>query len=185
MILRITKYGEAILTKKGKKITEFDDKLIELSNDMLDTMYEKDGIGLAAQQVGKALQLCVIDLYYGTEDVDFNYSVDGKRSPLELIMPMELCNPEIELLTGDQSTTEEGCLSFPEIRGDVKRPDTIRVTYQDIYGDTHTLDCNGLFSRCVQHEYDHLHGTLFIDRMSKKQLKELSPKLKSLKKESK
>ena len=80
--------------------------------------------------------------------------------------------------------SEEGCLSFPEIRGDVIRPDQIRVRYQDVQGHKHTLECTGLLSRCIQHEADHLNGVLFIDRMDKETLARLDPALKALKKQT-
>jgi peptide deformylase len=82
------------------------------------------------------------------------------------------------------TVSDEGCLSFPEIRGDVIRPDRIRVQYRDVQGHPHTLDCTGLLSRCIQHEVDHLNGVLFIDRMDKKTLAELDPALKALKKQT-
>lgn len=180
MALTIVHYGDPILKKKGKLVAEFDKKLAALANDMVATMHDAEGIGLAAQQVGLAIQLCVIDLR--PTESDFSYTLDGGSPPLELIMPMALVNPVVEVVPDPKDTYEEGCLSFPEIRGDVVRPDTIRVRFQDVHGQRHEMICDGLLSRCVQHEVDHLNGILFIERMSKAVLAKLEPQLKELKK---
>jgi peptide deformylase len=167
MSLPIVHYNDPILRKKGEKITVFDAALLKLANQMAASMHAAEGIGLAAQQVGKALQLCVLDLR--PSDADFKWELDGAKPPLDLFMPMAMANPKITPLAGtDELIYEEGCLSFPQIRGDIVRPDAITVTYQDENGVPHTLRCDGLLSRCVQHEADHLNGVLFIDRMEKK-----------------
>lgn len=178
MTLRITQYDEPILRKKGKKITDFDDSLRNLVKKMVNTMNEAEGIGIAAQQIGQDIQLCIVDI--SECDRDFDYLLDARTPPLELIMPMTVVNPEVEVLEGDSTTYEEGCLSFPEIRGDVKRPSTVRLRFQDIDGKPHVLECDGIFARCIQHEVDHLNGILFIDRMSKKSVRKLEPLLKAL-----
>jgi peptide deformylase len=165
MSLAIVHYNDPILRRKGVPVTVFDLALVKLAADMTATMHAARGIGLAAQQIGLALQLCVLDLR--TTDRDFGWDIDGAAPPLELIMPMILVNPKLELLPSPKTTYEEGCLSFPEIRADVERPDRIRVSYQDAQGTPHVLLCDGLFGRCIQHEVDHLNGTLFIDRMDK------------------
>ncbi|MCU0791759.1 MAG: peptide deformylase [Opitutaceae bacterium] len=165
MTLAIVHYNTPVLRQKGAPVTAFDADLLKLTSDMVATMHAARGIGLAAQQIGRALQLCVIDLR--ETDRDFSWELDGAQPPLELIMPMVLANPKVEVLPSAKTLYEEGCLSFPEIRGDVARPDLIRVTFQDAQGTPHTLTCNGLFGRCIQHEVDHLNGTLFIDRMDK------------------
>jgi peptide deformylase len=165
MSLAIVHYNAPVLRQKGEAITVFDQALAKLAADMVVTMHAAAGIGLAAQQIGRALQLCVVDLR--NTDRDFYWELDGAQTPLELIMPMVLTNPKIEFLPSEKLPYEEGCLSFPDIRGDVDRPDRIRVTYQDAQGTAHLLVCNGLFGRCIQHEADHLNGTLFIDRMDK------------------
>lgn len=166
MSLPIVHYNDPVLRKKGVKIPAFDDALAQLARDMIATMHAAGGIGLAAQQIGRALQLCVVDL--SVADWDFSWELDGSKPPLELIMPMVLVNPEVKKLPSDETVYEEGCLSFPKIRGDVVRPDAISVKFQDIQGTPHTLTCDGMFARCIQHEYDHLQGVLFIDRMEKK-----------------
>ena len=146
-------------------MTAVEQTLVKLAGDMVETMHAARGIGLAAQQIGRAIQLCVVDLR--ETDRDFSWELDGAQPPLELIMPMVLANPKVEVLPSAKTVYEEGCLSFPDIRGDVSRPDLVRVTFQDAQGTPHTLVCNGLFGRCIQHEVDHLNGTLFIDRMDK------------------
>lgn len=182
MALRITLYEEPILRTKGKRITAFDNSLRDLVQQMIETMDEANGIGIAAQQVGHDLQLCIVDVR-GCEE-DFDYILDGRQPPLDLIMPMAIANPELEVLEGEKTVYEEGCLSFPEVRGDVKRPAAVRLRYQDADGNPHVLECDGIFARCVQHEVDHLNGILFIDRMDKKTLKKIDGRLKKLKEQT-
>jgi len=182
MPLRIVHYDDPVLRKKGEKIAKHDAALRKLAAEMVDTMHAAHGIGLAAQQIGQAIQLCVVDLR--ETDVDFDWELDGAKPPLELFMPLVITNPVIDVVPEPQFSSEEGCLSFPEIRGEVMRPDEISVQYQDEHGTKHTLRCNGLFARCVQHEADHLNGVLFISRMDKPTLEELEPLLKALKKQT-
>src|SRR3954470_12194177 len=126
MSLPIVHFNSPILRKKGLRITTFDDALRRFAREMIETMHEAAGIGLAAQQVGRALQLCVVDLREA--DAEFNWELDGARPPLELFMPMVLVNPHVTPVKGTAETVyEEGCLSFPKIRGDVMRPDEITV----------------------------------------------------------
>lgn len=167
MSLQIVHFDSPVLRRKGARITDFNASLRRLAKDMVATMHAAHGIGLAAQQVGEALQVCVIDLREA--EADFDWRLDGAHPPLDLIMPMTLVNPVVTVspLARDD-VYEEGCLSFPEIRGDVKRPDHITVSYSDEHGVPHQLECTGLFARCVQHEVDHLNGVLFIDRMTKR-----------------
>lgn len=179
MSLKIVHYSHPILRRKGDKITVFDASLARLSTDMIATMHAAAGIGLAAQQVGHALQVSVIDLR--PVEVDFTWELDGAKRPLELIMPMTLVNPKITFVRGtDEYLYEEGCLSFPNIRGDVGRPDAITVAFQDEHGIAHTLRCDGLLARCIQHEVDHLNGILFIDRMDKKVRAKIDDDVKAL-----
>jgi peptide deformylase len=183
MSLAIVHYNAPVLRQKGEAITVFDQDLTKLAADMVTTMHAAAGIGLAAQQIGRAMQLCVIDLR--STDRDFHWELDGAQTPLELIMPMTLANPKVEFLPSEKLPYEEGCLSFPEIRGDIDRPDRIRVTYQDTQGTPHTLACNGLFGRCIQHEVDHLNGILFIDRMDKSVRRGVERAIKALAEETK
>ncbi len=184
MTLRVTQYGEPVLRKKGRKVTRFDGRLMELANGMLEAMQIHDGIGLAAQQVGKPIKMCLVDMRVAQRREVFNYIYDGKRPPLELLMPMALINPKVEFLGKKETLREEGCLSFPKIYGEIVRPESIRVKFHDLQGNGHTLECNGLLSRVIQHEVDHLNGVLFIARMDRKALKKIESQLKKLKKNS-
>ena len=178
MVLPIVNYNDPVLRQKGAPITKFDEDLAQLADDMVDTMHEALGIGLAAQQIGQALQFCVIDLSQAPRE--FDWQLDGISTPLDLIMPMALVNPKVEFLAGEDTVYEEGCLSFPGINGDVVRPDQIRVSFQDIGGTPHMMACNGLLGRCIQHEVDHLNGVLFIDRMAKKIRQGIDAEIKEL-----
>ena len=178
MVFPIVQYNDPILRLKGKPITAFDAELAQLSKNMIETMHAAAGIGLAAQHIGLAQQLCVIDL--SKTDREFEWEFDTASPPLELIMPMVLANPKVTILEGDDTIYEEGCLSFPGINGDVVRPDIIRVNFQDIFGTPHELFCDGLLSRCIMHEVDHLNGVLFTDRMSKKIRKTIDADIKAL-----
>jgi peptide deformylase len=180
MPLNIVQFNEPILRKKGVKITAFNAALRKLVDEMIETMHAAEGIGLAAQQIGQAIQVCVVDLR--PAESKFGWEYDGTRPPLELFMPLALVNPEVTVIPEPETVYEEGCLSFPGIRGDVVRPDEIVVKFKDPAGHAHTLHCNGLLARCVQHEVDHLNGVLYIDHMEKEVLAELEPELKALKK---
>jgi peptide deformylase len=183
MSLPIVHYNTPILRKKGEKVTVFDAALAKLAGAMVASMRTAHGIGLAAQQVGRALQLCVVDLREA--EADFTWELDGAKPPLELFMPMAIVNPRITVVPGtDELIYEEGCLSFPQIRGDVVRPDAITVTFQDERGIPHTLRGDGLLARCIQHEADHLNGVLFIDRMEKKVRAAVDEAVKALAKET-
>jgi peptide deformylase len=184
MSLPIVHYNEPILRQKGAKITAFDAPLQALAQAMIATMHEAHGIGLAAQQIGRALQICVADLR--NADIDFTWELDGAKPPLELFMPMVIINPEITVQAEtDDYILEEGCLSFPEIRGDVIRPDGITAKFQDQHGVPHVLVCDGLLARCIQHEADHLNGILFIDRMEKPVRNRLDKAVKELARQTK
>ncbi len=178
MRLPIVHYNSPVLRKKGAKITVFDAGLAQLGQDMIETMHAARGIGLAAQQVGRALQICVVDLR--DAELDFSWELDGTKPPLDLFMPMVIVNPDITVLPGPDLVYEEGCLSFPEIRGDITRKEHITVKFKDASGVPHLLTCTGLFARCIQHEVDHLNGVLFIDRMDKKVRASLEKSVKEL-----
>lgn len=165
MVKRVTQYGEPILREKGKALSEFGPELHKLIDDMFDTMEAAQGIGLAAQQVGEPLLLCIVDVT-GIEDRPSALWLDGEESDVEKFMPLVLINPSIEHV-GEGESGPEGCLSFPNIYGDVKRPGKIKVKALDGNGKEYGFECDGLLSRCIQHEVDHLNGILFIDRMEK------------------
>lgn len=183
MALKIVHYNDPRLRKAGAKVTAFDRSLRLLAEEMVGMMHELNGIGLAAQQVGEALQLCVVDLR--ETESDFDWLIDGAKPPLELIMPLALVNPVVTPAPGEETSYDEGCLSFPGIRGPVVRPDEISVRFHDAEGHPHELHCNGLFARCIQHEVDHLQGVLFIDRMGKEALAAIDPQLRELRKRTK
>jgi peptide deformylase len=183
MSLPIVHFNSPILRKKGLRVTVFDEALRGFAQEMIETMHSAGGIGLAAQQVGRALQLCVVDLRKA--EANFTWELDGAKPPLDLFMPLVIANPEV---TPEKGTPEyyyeEGCLSFPKIRGDVARPDAITVKFQDDRGTVHVLRCDDLLARCIQHEVDHLNGVLFIDRMEKPVRAKLDAAIKTLAKET-
>ncbi len=185
MGLRICNYGEPVLREVGQPVTRFDADLASLADAMIETMYAADGIGLAAQQVGRALRLCVVDVRPSEgERPAFTYSLDGKSPPLGLIMPLVLCNPEVSIVDPEEALYEEGCLSFPDVRGRVRRPVGVRCEFQDCRGHPHTLEADGLLGRCVLHEVDHVNGKLFIDRMERRDRRKMETRIKQIKRES-
>lgn len=183
MVLKIVKYGTPVLRQKGRKIDAVTPEVRKLIADMFETMYASKGVGLAAQQVGQALQLTVVDVR-GITDRPSTLELDGKSVDPEKFMPLVLINPEITPL-GPPVSGPEGCLSFPEIFADITRPDVVDVKGLDGTGKPVAFRCGGLLSRAVQHETDHLNGILFIDRMDKKVKAELKPELDLLQAETK
>lgn len=149
MILKIVKYPEPVLSQPGEPVTEFDAELMKLVDDMFETMYSNQGIGLAAPQVAVSKRVTVIDLSQG-------------KDPAQKLV---LINPEIIFREGKQYE-EEGCLSFPDIREKVVRAAKVSVRAQDLKGKWFEMDGEELLSRAFQHEIDHLDGMLFIFRMS-------------------
>jgi peptide deformylase len=135
----------------SEPVAEVDDEMKKLADDLLETMYAADGIGLAAVQVGVPKRMLVMDIA----------QAQGKREPMVFI------NPKIVWASEENVTTEEGCLSVPEIWDDVERPAKIRAEYQDRDGNAQTLEADGLLACCLQHEMDHLDGVLFLDHLSK------------------
>lgn len=183
MQLRVTNYGEPVLKQPGERVMEFGPELRQFARDMLETMHVNDGIGLAAQQVGRPIQMFVADMRVSVKELDFSWTLDGAKTPLDLFMPLVAVNPEIET-SGEPEPYEEGCLSFPGIRGDVERPRKAAMVYQNLDGETHRIEADGLFARVIQHEFDHLQGILFTERMSKLTLFGLGTKLKRLRRET-
>lgn len=162
-------YGDPVLRRKADKVEQFNETLKKTVDDMFEVMFAADGIGLAAPQVNISKAFLVIGMPRENEE------------PERLFF----ANPEIVESRGE-STFEEGCLSIPDIREDVIRPEWIRVQYQDINGNERILETDGLLSRVLQHEIDHLDGILFVDRISaarrsllKNDLKKLSEKSKN------
>ena len=184
MILDIVKYGHPALRQKGAPIGEITPEIRHLISDMFETMYKAAGVGLAAQQVGKALQLTVIDVRE-VKDRPSTLEADGKQVSVAEHMPMVLINPVIRPF-GEPATGPEGCLSFPEVYADITRPEKVEVHALNAEGKKVNFVAGGLLSRAVQHETDHLNGVLFIDRMSaivkaglKPELEELQAKTKN------
>jgi peptide deformylase len=182
MILSIVQYGDPILRAKGKRIEKIDNHIRELAANMIDTMHAAHGVGLAAQQVGEALQLTVIDVSQ-VEDRPSTMKLNGERVDPEIAMPLVLINPEIEL-RGESEVGVEGCLSFPEISADIERSKSVIARAQALEGHNVEIEASGLLSRVIQHEFDHLHGILFIDRMNSAAKAALSSRLKRLQKET-
>lgn len=185
MILPVILYGNPVLRAKGEPVTVFDAALEKLAADMVETMHEENGIGLAAPQVGLSKQFFVIDLRPPKgEAQDFDLILDGKNVPADLAMPMVFANANVEILDGEDVICREGCLSFPGIRGEVVRREHVRVRFQDEHGNAHELECTGLLARCVQHENDHCQGIVFADRMTLRDRLRNTAKLKSLKRDT-
>jgi len=149
-IYEVLKYPDPVLMRKADPVTVFDRALAELVEDMFESMYAAQGIGLAAPQIGISKQITTIDLSF-------------KKKPEDKIV---LINPVILKRQGDQYE-EEGCLSFPEIREKVKRAATVTVRAQNVRGEFYEMDGDELLARAFQHEIDHLHGVLFIDYLSR------------------
>ena len=178
MILEIVKYGQPVLRQKGAKIETITPEIKKLITDMFATMEANHGVGLAAQQVGVAKQLTVIDVREIT-DRPSTLELDGQPADVAGIMPLVLINPVVTP-AGEPATGGEGCLSFPEIFAEITRPETVDVKALDAKGKPIAFRCGGLLARAVQHETDHLNGLLFIDRMDKKTKAELQPELDEL-----
>jgi len=138
------------LKTKAEKVEHVDDEIRQLMDDMLETMYSARGIGLAAPQVGVAKRVIVIDVAGKDEDPN----------------PIRMANPEIVWASEEEELREEGCLSLPEQFAEVKRPLAVRVRYLDYQNEIRELDADEILGICVQHEMDHLEGTLFVDRLS-------------------
>jgi peptide deformylase len=178
MMLPIVTYGHPILRKKGSRVSDFTPELRQLVEDMIETMHAAKGVGLAAQQVGKALQLAVIDVR-GVDDRPSTLHLAGQQADVGAFMPVVLINPEITPLAPPQEGPE-GCLSFPEIYNDVSRPESIKVKTLNQNNKIVEFQCGGLLSRAIQHEVDHLNGILFIDRMTREKKDQIRPELEEL-----
>jgi peptide deformylase len=182
MRLSILQYGDPVLRAKGARITSFDEQIARLAAEMVDTMHDANGVGLAAQQIGKALQLTVLDVSQ-VEDRPSTMRVNGIEVDIAEHMPLVLVNPQVDLGSETEMGTE-GCLSFPEITGEIDRAKSIHVRAQNLAGESIDIEAIGFLARAIQHEVDHLNGILFIDRMSSGAKASLSSKLKRLQKET-
>jgi peptide deformylase len=183
MRLPIRKYGDPILRAKGKPIEAVDDDIRALAESMLETMHAANGIGLAAQQVGRALQLTVLDVS-PVEDRPSTLKLNGEPvADLAEAMPLVLLNPTLRL-GAETDLASEGCLSFPEINADIERSISVELEAETLEGEKVRIEASGLLSRALQHEVDHLNGILFIDRMSSASKVSHSSRLKRLQKET-
>ncbi|TRZ51460.1 peptide deformylase [bacterium] len=165
--LPITTYGMDILRKEVKPVDKINAGIIKLVENMFYTMVNADGIGLAAPQVNKNVSLCVIDIS----------CIDGYKH----FKPFTLINPVITDKHGE-TTRDEGCLSIPEVRGQVTRRDKIFLKYNDFNLNELTMEAEGFLSRVIQHEIDHLHGVLFVDHLDEDELKKVAGMLRKIKK---
>ncbi len=181
MVLDITKYGHPALREKGKRIERVTPEIRKLAADMLETVHAAEGLGLAAQQVGRAVMLTVIDV--SASDRPSQLLIDGRPQNLAASMPLVLVNPQIRNPEGEQISAE-GCLSIPEINADIRRAEKVTIRAHDLDGKELVFDCTGLLARAAQHEIDHLNGILFIDRMDTATRVSFDGKLKKMQKET-
>jgi peptide deformylase len=178
MVFKVVQYGNPILRKMGEKISKVTEEIRTLSKDMLETMRHYEGVGLAAQQIGKALQFAVIDVS-GVEDRPSKMWINKKEvNPLDY-MPLMLINPEVEQIKTKEIGTE-GCLSFPGISADISRSKRVSVKTWTLDQKVFEFEAAGLLGRAVQHEYDHLQGILFTDRMTSADKKLLKDDLEAI-----
>lgn len=164
MILPIVQYGDPVLRRKCEAVAGVDGVIRSLAADMIETMVDANGIGLAAPQIGQAIRLAVVDVSHCPDCVSY-LRVDGRERELGEIMPLVFINPVIEGLPG-RVAEEEGCLSIREIRAMVRRPEAVKARLPQIDGSVIELETDGLLARALQHEIDHLNGILFVDRLS-------------------
>ncbi len=173
MVLPVVRYGDPVLRKKGAKIETITPEIQQLVADMFETMKHANGIGLAAQQVGRAVQLTTIDLR-GVKDRPSRLWLAGQEADVESFMPLVLINPVVRAV-GTRAAGPEGCLSFPDIFGEIERTAEAEVTAQNERGESFSFKAGGLFARAIQHEVDHLNGILFIDRMDTETRADVQP----------
>lgn len=164
MPLPIVQYGDPILRQQCRTVEAIDDSLIALVAEMLETMADANGVGLAAPQIGRDLRLAVIDVSHDPDCVSY-LKVNGKDVQIDDVMPLIFINPTLEY--GQEKDVEfEGCLSIQGIRCEVRRPMDVKATLPQIDGSTLVIETDGLLARALQHEIDHLNGILFTDRLS-------------------
>jgi peptide deformylase len=173
MVLKVKKYGSAVLREKSIPVKSIGPQELRLVCDMIETMHSTGGVGLAAQQVGRLERVCVIDIPEGCE----NKSDEIFNKPVQ--MPLIMFNPQIISLQGEIKD-KEGCLSFPDVGGQVVRAEQAIVTYFDEKGESKTITVRGFLARAVQHEVDHLDGILYVDRMTVMERLSHAKKLKKL-----
>ncbi|WP_026809529.1 peptide deformylase [Arenibacter latericius] len=178
MILPIVAYGDPVLRKVANDIDKDYPNLDQLVNNMWDTMYNAYGVGLAAPQVGLPIRLFVIDTTPFSEDEDMSEEEQKALNGFKKVF----INAQIVEETGEEWAFNEGCLSIPEIREDVSRKDTLTITYLDADFKSHTETYEGLLARVIQHEYDHIEGVLFTDKLSTLKKRLLKSRLSNISK---
>ncbi len=179
MIFPIVAYGAPVLRKVSKEIAPDYKGLPTLLEDMWETMYASNGVGLAAPQINKDIRLFVIDslqIFENLEEDEMDIYPDSPGVKKVFI------NAKVESVTGDEWVYNEGCLSIPKIREDVMRGETVTLTFQDEHFQTHTETFNGITARVILHEYDHIEGKLFIDYLKPLRKKLLKGKLNDISK---
>lgn len=181
MLLSIKQYGNPVLRAVSAPVEAVDEELKTLADNMLETMYAANGIGLAAPQVGLNIRMVVIDIPEDEEEGEEpeQAMVNGQLRPIRDIMPLVFINPSLEPY-GKPYLFMEGCLSVHNIRANVSRPDRVKATLPQLDGSVLEVDCGGLLARCLQHEVDHLDGFLFTDRVSSAGKISLAKKLRRL-----
>ena len=179
MILPIVAYGDPVLKKEAEEIDKDYPNLSALIDNMFETMYEANGVGLAAPQIGKSIRLFIVDASPFANDDD--EEEDEKAIGLENFKKVFI-NPIIEEETGDEWAFQEGCLSIPGIREDVYRQEKIVISYYDENFKFHEEEFTGYAARVVQHEYDHIEGILFTDHLAPLKKRLLTKKLKNISK---
>lgn len=178
MLLPIVAYGDPVLKRKGKTIPTDYPKLDQLIDNMWETMYNAHGVGLAAPQVGLSLRLFVVDASPFAEDDDLITQEDTDLKDFKHVF----INPTILEENGDEWDFNEGCLSIPDVREDVFRKPNIKIHYFDQDFKEHTMELSGLAARVVQHEYDHIEGILFTDKLSNLKRRLIKGKLSNISK---
>lgn len=178
MILPIVAYGNPVLKKKAREIDPVADEVQELIDNMWETMYNANGVGLAAPQVGKSWRIFIIDPSPFAADESLS---DAEKKELESLK-QTFINPEILEQEGDEWNFEEGCLSIPDVREDVFRKPGILIAYQDREGNEREERFSGVAARVIQHEYDHIEGVLFTDRISALKKRLIKSKLNAISK---
>ena len=176
MILPIIAYGDAVLKKKAKPITKDYPKLADLLDNMLETMYNAHGVGLAAPQIGLPIRIFMLDTTPFAEDEELSPEEQKELNGLKKIM----INATILEETGEEWAFSEGCLSIPDIREDVFRKETIKINYFDENFKEYTEIYTGLAARVIQHEYDHIEGILFTDKLSSLKKRLIKGKLSNI-----
>ena len=167
--LDIVTVGNPILRQECETVGKFSPEVAKLAEDMLITLKDSGGIGIAAPQVGQSLSMCIVDI----REIPLSFrsvvvcEFDNKKADIDNICPLLLINPVIGKLHGEKVIMQEGCLSIPNRSEKVERYDIAEVSFDDTDGNRHIIKATGILSRCMQHEIDHLHGILYIDKIAK------------------